>query len=333
MNYRSKTLLPDILYPLKVRALKDIVSEVKNNALALIAGWFIASLGPGSALAETDMEEVSLQLHWFHQFQFAGYYAAAEKGYYKDAELKVVIKEISPPTESGGIGEVLAGKSNYGVTLSSVVPYRLRGSPVVVLAVIFQHSPAVMIARADSGVTNLHDIQKVRVASLGLFDETPEIIGMILQEGLPFAQIKGNLFPYGDNLDKFINGETDVIPGYLTDQPFDLKKKGIPYVIINPLSYGIDFYGDCLYTSEREVKEHPERTAKFLEASLRGWEYAMANTEEIIALILSKYDVEKRGVTRDRLRFEAEAMHRLILPELVEIGHMNPRRWERMATI
>ncbi len=302
-----------------------------RRIFALAAGLILANQGSSSATAQEDLEEITLQLQWFHQFQFAGYYAAAEKGFYEDAGLEVFITEIASTSVMGGVEEVLSGRANFGVSYSNVVFSRLRGKPVVVLAAIFQHSPAALIARAESGVTNLHDILSAKVGSLGIFNQNPDITGMFLKEGIPFPQFEGNYFPYNDNLDKLIGGQIDVIPGYLTDQPFALKNRGVPFLTIQPSSYGFDFYGDCLYTSESELEDHPERTAKFLEASLLGWEYAMANTEEIIDLILDTYDVENKGKSRESMRFEAEVMRKLILPDLVQIGHMNPGRWKHMA--
>jgi PAS domain S-box-containing protein len=94
------------------------------------------------------------------------------------------------------------------------------------------------------------------------------------------------------------------------------------------VNYGIDFYGDCLFTSEKELRENPSRVKRFREASLRGWKYAMKHSEEIIDVILNEYSSRK---TRDHLSFEAEKMRELMMPEFIEIGHMNPGRWQHIA--
>ena len=117
---------------------------------------------------------------------------------------------------------------------------------------------------------------------------------------------------------------------YITNEPYVLKKQGIAYNIIDPLSYSIDFYSDILFTSEEEVREHPKRVAAMLRATLKGWRYAMEHPEEIIELLKTKYKVSK---SREHLRFEAEEMRKLIIPNLIRIGHMNPERWKHMANI
>lgn len=109
-----------------------------------------------------------------------------------------------------------------------------------------------------------------------------------------------------------------------------LEEKGIPYRLIDPRTYGIDFYGDVLFTSQNELNAHPERVAAFRKASMDGWRYAMAHPEEIIELIMQKYAPQK---SREHLRFEAKAMWNLMQPDIIEIGHMNPGRWLRIAEV
>src|SRR5258706_1983743 len=95
------------------------------------------------APAAQALDEVSLQLKWLHQFQFAGYYAAVEKGFYRDAGLEVRILPGGPDVDV--VGDVVAGRVDFGVGTSSVLVDRARGRKVVALAAVFQHSAAVML--------------------------------------------------------------------------------------------------------------------------------------------------------------------------------------------
>jgi len=258
----------------KVKALKGLGSGVKKIAFSrsfiwLAAGFLLVVPGPVPAAEVKKLDEVSVKFRWFHQFQFAGFYAAEEKGYYREAGLKVELKELSAFMKDGGISEVLSGDANYGVTFSSVVSSRLWGNPVVVLAAIFQHSPTAIFARIDSGVSNIHDVLRAN-ATLGNFTENPEFVGMFFNEGIPFEKVLETLPIQNAVVTRDAIYEFDVIPGYLTDQPYFLQKHNIPYLVFQPSTYGYDFYGDCLYTSEKELSNHPERTARFLQASLEG---------------------------------------------------------------
>jgi len=86
---------------------------------------------------------------------------------------------------------------------------------------------------------------------------------------------------------------------YSTNEPFVLEQLGAAYRTFSPGAYGVDFYGDNLCASEAELKAHPERTAAFRAASLKGWAYALAHKEATVDLILKTYSVKK---SRDALR-------------------------------
>jgi ABC-type nitrate/sulfonate/bicarbonate transport system substrate-binding protein len=130
------------------------------------------------------------------------------------------------------------------------------------------------------------------------------------------------------NIDDLINGQTDAISAYVTNEPWYLKQKGIEPGIIWPKTYGVDFYSDCLFTTDMEIENHPERVKQLLKTSLAGWDYAMAHPEEIIDILIANYSVKK---SRDHLLFEARAMQDLIFPTLIEMGHMNEGRWRHIA--
>ncbi len=275
-----------------------------------------------AAPSASSPERVTLQLKWRHQFQFAGYYAAIEKGFYRDAGLDVVVKEGQPGMNLAE--EVVSGRADYGIDMPELLIERDKGKPVVVLAAIFQHSPEILIAMADSGIQSPQDLvgRRVELRPRGNI----EIQAMLLNEGIPLKDIKIVAHSWG--IDNLISRKVDASAGYITDRPFLLEKRGISYIVIRPLTYGIDFYGDCLFTSEKEIKEHPERVQAFLKASLRGWAYAMENPDEIIDIILTRYNA---GLSRELLRFEAEETRKLMLPKFIEIGHMNPGRWRHIA--
>lgn len=277
---------------------------------------------PFVAFADT-LSSVTVQLKWKHQFQFAGFYAAIEKGYYKNIGLDVKLIEASP--ETNPITEVTSGKADYGVANSELLLHRLQGSPVTALAVIIQHSPLVLLTLKKSNILSPQDLINRRV----MFPEGAygaSTLGIFMKEGIHFNQIKQ--IPLSFNLDDLITGKVDAMVGYVTDQPYQLIKRNIPFHIIDPRSYGIDFYGDTLFTSEKNISNNPGQVKKFREATLKGWKYAVENPEEISRLILTKYQSTR---TYEQLMFEAKETINLIVPDLVEIGHMNPGRWRHIA--
>ncbi len=274
---------------------------------------------PGASAAE----KVTLQLKWIHQFQFAGYYAAVAQGYYRDAGLDVTILPATPgedPTSS-----VIDGKAQYGVGTSSLLLLRNAGKPVVTLAVILQHSPYLLLTGEISGNQTIHSLVGKR---LMLEHQADEVVAYLKNEGLPLEKMR--MLPHSFNIHDLIDGKVDVISGYATDDPDILDRAGFHYHAYSPRSAGIDFYGDNLFTTEKELKDHPARARAFREASLKGWHYALDHSDEIIDLIIARYSPK---ADRDHLKYEARQIRQLMQPDLIEIGYSNPGRWRHIAEI
>lgn len=134
--------------------------------------------------------------------------------------------------------------------------------------------------------------------------------------------------PHRFNPDALIDRTVDAMSSYITDEPFLLEQAGVGYQTFTPRSSGIDFYGDTLFTTRAELTAHPQRVAAFRAASLRGWRYALDHEDEMIELIYTHYSQRH---SRDHLRFEAQMLQKLILPDVVEIGYQNPGRWRHIA--
>lgn len=277
-----------------------------------LGGW------PSNAHA---LDAVTLQIKWSHAFQFAGYYAAKEKGYYRDAGLDVAIQEARPGEDP--VKNVLDGKAHYGVGNSSLLLARNSGHPVVVLAAIFQHSPVVLIARAHGPVQGIHDLAGKR---LMIEPQSDELLAYLQQEGIPLTGI--TRIEHSFEPQDLIDGKVDAISAYVTNEPYFLDRAGFAYHTYTPRSVGIDFYGDNLFTTEQEIKNHPARAKSFREATLRGWQYAMEHPEEIADLIVAKYSQQH---AREFYLFEARRMAPLIRTDLIEIGYMNPGRWHHIG--
>lgn len=270
------------------------------------------------------LEAVTLQLKWTHAFQFAGYYAAQEKGYYRDVGLEVILREAAPGVDP--VKAVISGKAHYGVGTSSLLLARKAGNPVVVLAVVFQHSPLVLLARQNTGVQGtqgIHDLSGKRVM---IEPQSDELIAYFKQEGIAPERLQQ--ITHSHDLKDLIEGRVDAMSAYVTSEPYYLDRAGVAYQTYTPRAAGIDFYGDNLFTSEKEIKLNPERVKAFREASLRGWQYAMANPEEIARLIRSKYS---QAHELDYYRQEAQRMMPLLRVDLIEVGYMTHGRWRHIA--
>ncbi|WP_158643124.1 PAS domain S-box protein [Pseudoduganella lurida] len=278
------------------------------------------ALGLCVAAPAGALEKVAVQLKWRHQFQFAGFYAAQDKGYYRDAGLEVTLLEAQPGVDY--IKPVLAGRAQYGTANSSLLLHRAAGEPVVVLAAIFQHSAVALFAlRPPDG--RARQWQGARVMLPPGYEE---LQAYLLRQGVQQSQLQ--LVPPTFRIEDLAEGKIDLMPGYITISPYLLDRTGVRYEILAPRAAGIDFYGDNLYTTESELREHPERARAMREATLRGWRYAMAHPEEMADLIRARYP---QGPSREHLLFEARQTALLMEQTLIEPGYSNPARWQAIA--
>ncbi len=263
-------------------------------------------------------EKVVLQLKWFHQFQFAGYYAAKEKGFYDEVGLDVEIKQRD--LKYNNIDEVINGNAQYGVADSILILYRLKQQPVVIVSPIFQHSPSVFISLKKKNISSIYELNNKDILFYPNNTDGFSLLAMIKKFNLDVNLVRER---YKDDYMRLIKNEVDVIPAYIANEPFLFKEKGYDVNIINPTNYGFDMYGDMLFTNEDEAKNNPDRVEKFKEATLKGWKYALENKEEIIQLINEKYTQEK---TIEHLRYEANAIDSLINKNLTPLGYLDQGR-------
>lgn len=271
-------------------------------------------------------ESVTLQLKWRHQFQFAGYYAAIQQGYFQQEDLQVTLRERQPGINV--INEVTSGRADYGIGGIGLLAEYAAGSPIRALAAIFQHDALVLVSKTQSGIVSPYEMIDKRV----MFDDSAGndavFLAMFADAGISPQDYK--LIPQDLQLDSFINDRVDAISIYRTDQLFTLEELGVKVNIINPQSYGFDFYGDILFTGDRELRNNPGRAERFRRASLKGWRYALENPEAIIDLIINQYDSQ---ASREQLQHEAREIQKLILPDLIPLGQLDAARLRRSAQI
>ncbi len=296
---------------------------IRISLLCLLVCSAFCQCAWGQVRYGTATERVTLRLKWHHQFQFAGYYAAIENGYYQEEGLEVVLKEHS--AEKTPIQSVLDGQADYGITDSVLIRARSQGQPVVLLSQIFQHSPVVFVARRDSGIISPYEMAGKKVMYDGIDQDSP-LSAMLLNALGDLSSIEQ--VPHTMDTNDLVTGTVDAMTAYITDEPFLFKQQGIDVNVINPQNYGIDFYGDNLFTTEEEIRSHPGRAQRMIRASLKGWQYALEHPREIIDLILEKYS---SGMSREHLLYEAKMVDRMILPDLIALGDINPARYKQIA--
>jgi len=257
------------------------------------------------------LDKVSLQLHWKYQFEFAGFIAAKEKGFYKDAGLDVELKEYDFGLNI--VDEVIKGHSTYGVYNSNIIVSYLENKPVKLVSSFFKRSALVIITRPE--IKSPIDLVGKTIMAATKKDFDFNFKYMFAEENIDTNQL--HFIPHSYTIQEFIDGKCDAMTAFISDQPYKLDQLGIKYNIIDPSDYGIYNLQLELFTSDKEITQHPQRVKKFKNATIKGWKYALSHVDEIVDIIDKKYN---RGITKDSLKYEAKVTSKLILSNIYPIG-------------
>ena len=263
----------------------------------------------------SNVQKIKLQLQWQHQFEFAGFYAAKEKGFYKDLGLDVDFIEFNPKTNI--VDEVLNGNADYGLTYSSFFADYMLGKPLVFVSNFFKQSPLVIVTQKD--IYTPADLKGKKV--MGLLDSSHKdlILGMLDRFDVKPTDLQNITREF--TLDSFINKEVDAISVFTTDEIYTLNKLGIKYNILNPSVYGSKFYDLNLFTTKKELINNSARVENFKNASIKGWKYALANKNELVDIIFQKYNTQNKS--KEALLFEAKQIEYLMLSNIYPIGSID----------
>jgi NitT/TauT family transport system substrate-binding protein len=234
------------------------------------------------------LEPVSLQLQWVTQAQFAGYYVALDKGWYREEGIDLTIEPGGPDLVP--VDLVAAGTRDFGTTLLADLTLAIqRGAPVVSIAQVQQTNGLLLIAKKTLGIEGPKDFVGKRIGVwLGSWEA--QFDALIAREGI--APQDFELVSQGWSMDPFLEGDLDVASAMIYNEyhvvlesdmsPGDLN-------VIDYADYGLGFPGDTLFTSRQMVEQNPDLCVRMVRASLRGWQYAIDHPEETVDIVL-KYD-------------------------------------------
>lgn len=289
-----------------------------------LPGWAIAD--PAASDEGAGLRKVRVQLKWLHQFQFAGFYAAIDQGYFRRAGLEVELLEGGP--EIDPVQSVTSGRAEFGVGNSSLLLDFNQGHPVVAVAAIFQHSPFVIMARNDPALRSIKDLEGKTVMTE---THSAELTAYMKKAGVDLSKVR--LVPHDGTVTSLMrSGKESVsaITAYISTEPFEATRLGLDYKLFNPRDLKIDFYGDTLFTHAQFAQSHPETVAAMREALIQGWHYAQTHQAEVVDLILRSY---RPRMDRPTLTLEAQAIYNLLQSDVVDIGYMSEARWRAIGTV
>jgi len=279
-------------------------------------------------------EKLNYRLKWLFNASVVGDIYASEHGFFKKEGLDVEVKAGGP--ERDAIKELELGHAQFGVASADQVIRALdKGSPVVVLAQLFQINPLHWIYRASKApINSLADLKGRTVGiTYGGNDETI-MRTMLAKAGIKESEVKLTSVRY--DYTPFYKDQVEVWPCYINSQGVmlenKLKEAGEGVKFINPADFGVRFVANSVVTSERMLKEHPETVAKFTRALLAGWTAAFneANRQQALET-LAKFD---KDTPPEMMAQQFDTTRGLVVPSGgTALGTIDSQAWEQTEAI
>jgi ABC-type nitrate/sulfonate/bicarbonate transport system substrate-binding protein len=271
-------------------------------ALSGAAALSVAACGaaaPASGGAKT-MESASLRLTWIKNTEFAGFFVAQDKGYYKDEGIDLT---INPSAQSLPEVQAITTKADLlGLSGSTTLMLaRAQGIPVKAFGALFQKGPGCFLWLEKSGIKGIKDFKGKKVGGLQTAKvSTDAILGLngMKPEDITFV-------PVGFEVTPLLTGQVDVLAGLVTNQVILLEQQGekVGYAPYNDL--GFVSYWNTPFALEETLKNKKDLLVAWLRASARGWDYALKNPDEVAKLVVSKYG-EGLDLTNQTLELKRE---------------------------
>ncbi len=269
-----------------------------------------SALALGLATGVASADEVTLQLQWVTQAQFAGYYVALENGYYEEEGLEVTIQpggpDIAPPQVlAAGAADVML---NW---MPSALAARERGLPVVNIAQHFSRSGLQLACWADSGISEPADLAGHTVGHW-FFGNEYTFLGWMSQLGIPVDGSENGvtLAASGFNVDPLLQRQVDCISVMTYNEYWQIIDAGVSpndLVIFSYEDEGVATLEDGMWVLEENLEdpEFVDRMARFVRASMRGWDWAAENSEDA-AMIVLDYDETGAQTEEHQIRMMGE---------------------------
>jgi NitT/TauT family transport system substrate-binding protein len=300
----------------------------------ILAAMFAAVTGVAGTAHAAD--PLTLQLKWVTQAQFAGYYVAQAKGFYKAAGLDVTIKPGGPDINPS---QVIAGGGADVVVdwMPSALATREKGVPLVNVAQVFQKSGLELTCRRDSGVRTPADFKGKTLGVWFSGNEYP-FLAWMAKLGYTWSGPNADVhvLKQGFNVDPLLQKQAACISTMTYNEYWQLIEAGMKpeqLIVFKYSDEGVATLEDGLYAMEPKLKDAAfvDKLARFLKASAQGWQYAIAHQPEAVKIVL---DNDTAGVQTERHQTTMMGeIAKLVGENSHGIGYLEPAAFNRTVDI
>jgi len=298
--------------------------------------FLVIALGVTFSLLDLAIaqENITYRLKWLINMSTVGDIVAVHQGGFHEQGLTVTLKSGGP--ERDAIRDLELGHADFGVASGDqVIQAIAKGSPVVVVAQLFQKNPLQWVYFKDKiRIDGLTDLKNKTIGVT--FGKNDEIImrTLLAKSGLSERQVR--LYSVRLDYTPFYKGVADLWPVYINTQGVEIGHKlmasGASIAFLDPESYGVTFVANSVVTSKRLLEEHPERVHRFIKGLIKGWTTAVESldTNRIVDDV-RRYD---RDTSHDLLFAQLDQTRALVKPQKnLSIGRINVPAWEQTEMI
>lgn len=273
------------------------------------------------------LTKVRLPMGYIPNIQYAPFYVAVEKGYFRDAGLEV---EFDYKFETDGVA--LVGSSELPFALVSgeqVLLARAQGLPVTYVVAWYQEYPVSVVARSELGVLVPQDLKGKKIGLPGLFGANyVGLRAMLFEAGVNEEEVTLDSIGF-NQVELLAAGQQDIVVGYAANEPIQLRARGIAVTEMRVADY-VQLASNGILTSEKVIAENPELVRAFVTAFLKGLADTIADPGEAFRLSQSHIpnfgdldqDVQMQVLQTSIEQWRAE-----------RLGYSQPKAWENMQDV
>lgn len=294
---------------------------MKKTTLAVIAVLLFACSRGFSA--QPELKKIKFATLWYPQAQFAGYYMALEKGFYKKRGLDVTIVAAGPNMSAPQY--LKSGEADFALMwLTQGLLLEAEGVKPVNFAQLVHNSGLWLVARKSSGIHKPSDLEGKKVGVWPGFEAQPR--AFFKRYGLHVTEVRQTVSP---NI--FLRGGVDAISAMVYDEYHVLLMSGLESGDLTVFTFedsGLNFPEDGLYALSKTYQADPAAACAFARASLEGWRYALSHEEEALASVLRRRKEAKVPAPRAHQKWMLEHLRGLLFPATAKPGVLNRRDFE-----
>lgn len=232
--------------------------------------------------SKNKLEKTSLRLKWVCQAQFAGYYSALKEGYYKDVGLSVTIDPAGPNISP--IQAVTSGVNEFGIAGAEQIITAIDNKvPIVAIAVIYRETPEALVSKKELNIKAPKDLEGKTV---GVVYENDENLYRLFLKKNNVDENSIKEVPAITGISQVMTDQVDAKMAYEMNDAILLELEGEKVNLLRFRDYGVKVYADTIFTTKEMVEKHPDKVKKFLKASLKGWNYAIENSEKSVSQLI-----------------------------------------------